>query len=115
MAVGGIGGGQPTVWTSNDGLQWQPLDTEASVGEQFSLTEVVAGDLGWVILGDAIGHGSRVAWFSTDGLCWQRLPDEVSGRAVAIGSERLVFADHRWAPLLWVGTMNPNQPSDCEA
>lgn len=115
VAVGGTGLAKPAVWISDDGLGWRPLDAGLFADEEFVLTKVVAGELGWVILGEAVPHSHPVAWFSADGVCWQRLPDEVAGGAVAISGEHLIFSDSRWKPAFWVGTMDPEGPSGCGA
>lgn len=109
VAVGGSGAGRAAIWVADDPREWRPLDIGSFASEDVVLTKVVAGELGWVVLGEAITHARPLAWFSADGVCWHMLPEEVAGGAVAIGDDRLIFADSRWKPAFWVGelTMSP--------
>lgn len=100
VAVGGVGFDNPTAWTSRDGLLWIEIALEMPERD-VDLTEVEAGEAGWVIVADPRDGSGRIAWFSPDGRCWDRLPAGTARAAVAVGAERIMFADHEG---LTVGT-----------
>ncbi|MGH8952078.1 MAG: hypothetical protein ACRDX9_11690 [Acidimicrobiia bacterium] len=101
-AVGGLGMGQPMVWTSVDGRDWEPIDSFSLSG--IDLYTVAAGPAGWVILGRASQGADTVGWTSQDGLCWTSFPAQVDGAAAAITTESIVLVDRITYPETWVGT-----------
>jgi hypothetical protein len=74
IATGEVGGQgleeiQSAIWVSDDGLMWQRAELPNRRGGG-----VVAGDLGWMLGGDASPEEEDdtdlAMWFSTDGLTW---------------------------------------------
>ena len=117
LAVGGRDRDEPLVWESADGRQWSVLEWPQARTD-FTLTDVVAGEVGFVILGRDFGGLRRVAWFSQDGECWHRLPDRVQGVAAAVGADRVVIVDRgrppNSRPQLWVGVLDPGGGAGCD-
>jgi hypothetical protein len=111
LAVGGRGE-QPSVWMSDDGLDWSVVDWSPG-GQRVVLTEIAAGEMGFVVLGVTVSGSHRRAWFSRDGACWQPLPEPVAAVAAAVGSDRVVLVDRRPGPELWVGTVDPTGTDLC--
>ncbi len=74
--VGGIG----TAWTSDDLKTWTLVPFEfGSPGVDTNLLSVVAGDGGWMVVGERISRETPathepVVWISPDGLAWSELP-----------------------------------------
>ena len=102
----GYNGGAAAVWTSTDGLTWEPVPyDEAVFGGWQEMRAVVAGGPGLVAVGcDFTGvegsddGGTAAVWTSADGLTWRRISqDAVSGsvdrhcvNSVAVGGPGLV-------------------------
>lgn len=78
------GGG---LWTSSDGLTWQPAPGATDVFKNAWLSALVHWDGGWIVGGQSMGAGSsppeESLWASTDGHSWSR----VSLGTVAPGSQ----------------------------
>ena len=102
-AVGGTGIGEPVVWTSSDGQEWDQSETFAFVSG-VDLYTVQAGPAGWVILGRESEGSTAVGWTSTDGTCWTALPDEVNGSGAAVTQEMVMVVDRITYPETWVAT-----------
>jgi hypothetical protein len=102
-AVGGTGIGEPVVWTSSDGQEWDQSETFAFVSG-VDLYTVQAGPAGWVILGRASEGSTAVSWTSSDGSCWTPLPDEVSGSGAGVTQEMVMVVDRITYPETWVAT-----------
>lgn len=72
VATGTTGSSRPpwaAVWTSPDGIHWQPSDLD--VGTTQNLT-VSTGPLGWIVTGTNLSESSTQdqMWTSPDGLVW---------------------------------------------
>ncbi len=90
----------PGIWTSADGLRWQPADVEGSDKEGLEIRDVTVGGPGLVAVGDdRTGDTVRAAvWLSTDGLRWARVHDDGfnPGRMWRVGAtdqEIVAFGD----------------------
>lgn len=103
-AVGGFEIGTPAVWTSTDGIDWEPIGTFASVADA-DLYTVEAGPAGWVILGRNSEGSGTVGWTSLDGLCWLPLPLPVSGSDSAVTTEHILIVDRTTYPVVWRGAV----------
>jgi hypothetical protein len=102
-AVGGTGIGEPAVWTSSDGQEWDQSDSFAFVSG-VDLYTVQAGPAGWVILGRESEGSAAVGWTSSDGSCWTALPVEVNGSDPAVSREMMMVVDRITYPETWVAT-----------
>ena len=102
-AVGGTGIGEPAVWTSSDGQEWDQSEAFAFVSG-VDLYTVQAGPAGWVILGRESEGATAVGWTSSDGLCWTALPDDVSGSGAAVAREMMMVVDRITFPGTWIAT-----------
>jgi len=102
-AVGGTGIGEPAVWTSSDGQEWDQRDSFAFVSG-VDLYTVQAGPAGWVILGRESEGSAAVGWTSSDGSCWTALPVEVNGSDAAVSREMMMVVDRITYPETWVAT-----------
>ncbi len=66
VAAGGVTENEGAIWLSDDGVGWERADIDLGLAEA-----VVAGDLGWVVLGMVDVEGNeRGIWFSDSGLVW---------------------------------------------
>jgi hypothetical protein len=96
VATGALGGQgkteeRPAIWVSEDGLTWRLFDSFPP-GDA-----LVAGEMGWMRLGDAGGGGARhpVMWVSADGLSWDgpyAAPDALFGQPY-MGSQIVIGTD----------------------
>lgn len=79
---------EPALWVSDDGLTW-----ETAAGPADRIADVVAGALGWMLLGSVDAEsGPTMAWFSADGIAWDGphafLPEGFSDRLPGWGPAR---------------------------
>ena len=102
LAVG-VTAGQPTVWTSPDGLSWTRVLLDDALFDDVNPIDtsiaVVAGGPGWVAVGGTT-DGGPAAWTSPDGATWTRLSDDAFGGGP---TERLVAVTATTSQLLAVG------------
>ena len=110
IAVGGTGIGEPAVWTSSDGEEWDQSDTFALVSG-IDLYTVHAGMAGWVILGREGEGSSPVGWTSSDGLCWTALPADVNGSGAVVSREMMMVVDRITYPETWVASTTGSRGS----
>jgi len=112
IAVGGRGIGDPSAWTSDDGLEWQTMTffDEKVAADLFSIE---AGPAGWVVLGQDTEDHDFVGWTSTDGECWEPLPEDVRGASAAVSEEQIVVLERGPLPGLWVGSLT-GETGECE-
>jgi len=107
VAVGTDSPGIPTVWTSADGLTWNPVHQE---GPGDYMRDVTAGGPGLVAVGEANLAGA--VWTSSDGITWTMLPPDpaVFGQArilaVARGGPGLVAVGESSSPnaVVWISS-----------
>jgi len=60
-----------SLWTSSDGISWQPVNVSEAFGQQtMPITHVSGGAAGYV----AVSYRSAGVWTSKDGRTWQRVP-----------------------------------------
>lgn len=76
------------VWRSDDGIEWNSIDTDDIEYERPSFSYIEGSELGLVLISP--GNG---VWFSSDGNDWSRVPDlaiegDLSYIAVAAASQR---------------------------
>jgi hypothetical protein len=71
--------GAPAAWMSDDLATWTRVPFEfPSTGTDTELTQVIAGDRGWLIVGTSRYEGDRATWAATlwvsaDGLTWEEV------------------------------------------
>jgi hypothetical protein len=103
VAVGGTGIGQPAMWSSQDGEQWEPLD-DLDPGTGVDLYGVRAGGAGWVVLGQETETSSPIGWVSPDASCWTPLPTDVDGDDSGVTASRVLLIDRVTYPGTWLTT-----------
>jgi hypothetical protein len=105
FAVGGLDVGEPTAWTSTDGLEWEEFTPGGSWGE-VDLISVEAGRGGWIVVGKSSEGSGFVSWISPDGVCWETVPLEVGGGDAVVAASRIMVVDRASYPELWVGSFS---------
>jgi hypothetical protein len=101
VAVGGTGIGEPAVWSSPDGEQWDPF-SGFETGSGVDLYTVRAGGAGWAILGQETETSRPVGWVSADATCWTRLPVGVDGDDAAVTETQIMLVQSVTFPETWV-------------
>lgn len=89
------------VWVSEDGLEWQRVETEPGVFETHAPSKVYASSLGVVAVGGggvgADGEGQpAMVWWSEDGLTWDRIGDRIPVFQ-SLHNPSVVHGDGNWA------------------
>lgn len=115
IAVGGGPGGRPGAWLTNNGEDWRGVVAQLGAPDGFVLTQVAAGELGWIILGESVTGAERRSWYSPDGSCWHALPSGVTGQIAVVGSAHVMLATRGVAGRIWVGQPDPDAVAGCSA
>ncbi len=116
--------GDAAVWTSVDGITWEPVPSQGNVFTDGKMARVIVGGPGLVAVGNVEGDDDWAAaiWTSPDGLTWTRVPhdDAVLGEAsmgdVTVGGPGLVaVGDVESGAAVWTsvdGTIWTRVPHD---
>jgi hypothetical protein len=99
-----------SLWTSTDGISWQPVNVSEAFGQQpMPIAHISGGAAGYV----AVAYKSAAVWTSKDGRVWQRVPlgtgplknslindgTAVSGGFVLVGTEGTADCEVSAAPV----------------
>ena len=90
--------GDAAVWTSVDGITWEPIPSQGNIFTDGQMARVIVGGPGLVAVGNVEGDDDWAAaiWTSSDGTTWTRVPHDeaVLGQAsmqdVTVGGPGLV-------------------------
>lgn len=104
VAVGGFEVGDPAVWTSTDGLEWESV-VPTGAWESVDLISVDVGPGGWIVLGRLSDSTGFAGWTSADGLCWHDLPQPVEGGDAAVSTSRMILVNRTTYPDLWISSV----------
>lgn len=100
LAVGGHGIGRPSVWISEDGVEWVEVTPE--LPDATDLYRAEAGMAGWVILGQDSLESRRVGWTSTDTFCWEPLPSSIRGSEATVSDDGILLLDRTGVGAMWL-------------